>query len=175
MRFDEGEDLIYVVRKHWLVFVGNVLIIIFGAVLPLIVLRLLPGGILSSLSLQNAAELLAFLYILWLLFLWQMFFILWTTYYLNVVVVTNQHIIDIRQGGLFSRELTTARLEKVQDVTIDTEGLLQTIFRMGDLTIETAGESENIKITQAADPERARKAILNAHSGAAEGGQTDSL
>ena len=175
MRFDEGEDLIYVVRKHWLVFAGNVLVIAFGAILPIIVLRLLPGGVLSALSLQNAAELLAFLYVLWLLFLWQMFFILWTTYYLNVVVVTNQHIIDIRQGGLFSRELTTARLEKVKDVTIDTEGLLQTIFRMGNLTIETAGESENIKITQAADPERARKAILGAHSGAAGGGQSDGI
>ncbi|HEX8993850.1 MAG TPA: PH domain-containing protein [Candidatus Paceibacterota bacterium] len=169
MKLDDGEYVVYVVRKHPIVFAGKLLFVLLGALLPAVVIRYMPQQIVALFSTSQTAELMAFAYVLWLLFLWVSLFVMWTYYYLNVLVITNEHVIDVRQGGLFSRELSSARLEKIQDVTVNTEGLIETIFHIGTITIETAGEEENLVIEQAANPERAREAIMNAHSNAAEG------
>ena len=164
MRFDDGEQSLYVIRKHWIVFFGNVLLIAISAVLPALIMRFIPNAVWSNISLARVGPLIAFAYFMWLLFLWIALAVTWTMYYLNVWIVTNTRVIDIHQKGLFSRELLTARLEKIQDVTIDTEGLLQTIFGFGTITIETAGEDDNFIITNATHPEEARKNIMGAHA-----------
>ena len=164
MRFDDGEETVVVIRKHWLIFVGAIFIIAVFTVVPYVLLHLLPNGIFSSLPASVAGPTTAFLYLLWLLILWVALFAFWTNYYLNIWVITNRRIIDIVQKGLFSRELITARLEKVQDVTVDMEGILQTLFHFGTITIHTADDMTNIVITNAAHPNRARALILSAHA-----------
>ncbi len=154
----------YVVRKHWLIFMGQLIATLFGAVMPYILLSFLPLNLmLPFMSADMLKEVLALLYITWLLCLWMAIFFAWTMYYLNVWIVTNERIIDIHQRGLFSRESLTAELERVQDVTIDTEGILQTLFGFGTLTIHTAGEGSNFIITNARNPIEAREKIMAEH------------
>ena len=164
MTFNEGEEELYVVRKHWLIFAASVIMVAIGAVLPYLLLKAMPLSVwLAGVPTSVAGPALAFGYLSWLLLLWISLFYAWTLYYLNVWIVTNQRIIDIHQRGLFSRELLTAELERVQDVTVDTEGLLQTFFNYGTLTIHTAGEGSNFTITNAARPVVAREAIMAGH------------
>jgi len=133
-------------------------------VLPYVMLSFLPLGImLASVPIAIVGPTLAFLYITWLLVLWIGIFMCWTLYYLNVWIVTNERIIDVHQRGLFSRELLTAELERVQDVTVDTEGIIQTLFGFGTLTIHTAGEGTNFIITNAMHPLEAREKIMEEH------------
>jgi len=164
MTFNEGEEEVWVVRKHWLVFVMQMIVAAVGAVLPYVLLRIVPlGSLLASVPNAVAGPLLAFGYMTWLLILWVGLFYGWTMYYLNVWIVTSERIIDVHQRGLFSRELLTAELERVQDVTVDTEGLFQTLFDYGALTIHTAGEGSNFIITAAAHPSIAREKIMAEH------------
>ncbi len=169
MRFDDGEKMVLVIRKHWLLFVGALFVIGVFAVLPYVILHLIPVRVLSGLPAAVAGPTVAFFYIIWLLILWVVLFAYWTNYYLNIWVVTDRRIIDIVQNGLFSRELITARLEKVQDVTVEIEGVLQTIFNYGTLVIHTADDMTNIVITNASRPNRARDKILAAHAALIEG------
>ena len=164
MRFDDGEQAVVVIRKHWLLFAGSIITIALAAWLPLVLVRMLPAGIFSFIPAQIGEPTLAFVYMAWLLLLWLLLFALWTNFYLNIWIVTDRRVIDIIQRGLFSRELATTRLEKVQDVTIDTEGLLATVFDFGTLTIHTAGLDSDFIITDAAHPNRAREKILDAHA-----------
>lgn len=63
------------------------------------------------------------------------------------------------QQGLFSRSTRTMELLKVQDIRVD-RSLWQRIFRTGDLSIETAGESSRITIHNIDSPDYVGDRIL---------------
>lgn len=90
-----------------------------------------------------------FLYIILLVFLFISVIWIWRR---NKLVITNQHIVDISQAGLFNRTVATLRLEDMQDVTAKVHGPLQTIFQYGSLFIQTAGSRENFILDYIADP-----------------------
>ncbi len=164
MRFDDGEKMVTIIRKHWIMLVAAAFMIAVGIVFPFVLLNILPSGLFSGLSSAAAGPTVAFVYFLWLLFLWLALFTFWTNFYLNIWIITDRRIIDIVQRGLFSRELITARLEKVQDVTVDTEGILATVIGYGTIHIHTADEKADIIITNATHPNEAREKILSAHA-----------
>ncbi len=70
----------------------------------------------------------------------------------NKVVVTNQHIVDIDQMGLFNRTVSTLRLEEIQDISASVKGPVQTFFQYGTILIQTAGERENFVFDYVPNP-----------------------
>lgn len=70
----------------------------------------------------------------------------------NKVVVTNQHIVDIDQMGLFNRTVSTLRLEEIQDISAAVKGPFQTFFQYGTILIQTAGERENFVFDYVPNP-----------------------
>lgn len=153
-----------IVRKHWLAFVLETAVLFAAAVLPLVVYEFVPRDILLQLfSVFDAGSMGAFLYFAWLLALWLLFWTAWTTYYLDMWVITDRRIVDIDQKTLFRREMITAGLEKIQDITVDVDGVLPTLFGYGTLIIYTAGDHPDFRIENAARPYRAKERILEAH------------
>ena len=61
----------------------------------------------------------------------------------NKIVITNQHIVDIDQIGLFNRKVATLRLEEIQDISASVKGPMQIVLKYGTIIIQTAGEREN--------------------------------
>ena len=61
----------------------------------------------------------------------------------NKIVITNQHIVDIDQIGLFNRKVATLRLEEIQDISASVRGPMQIVLKYGTIIIQTAGEREN--------------------------------
>ncbi|MHA1748185.1 MAG: hypothetical protein ACTSYF_06020 [Promethearchaeota archaeon] len=66
--------------------------------------------------------------------------IFWTVYYLNVLIITNKRIIDVEQHSLFRREVSEFMLVKVQDVTIEIPNFTASLFKFGNIIVQTAGE-----------------------------------
>jgi len=97
---------------------------------------------------------------------WTAFFVRWTNYYLDVWYITPKRIIAIDQKGLFRREVTDLRFEKIQDVTSEISGIIGTLLSFGNLHVQTAGSSaeREIIIRQARNPLDAKKMILMLHS-----------
>lgn len=162
---EHGEGIVVVIRKHWLVFVLRLLVLLFGALLPLLAAGLLPQDALQNLSSIGGVDTTAtFLYIVWLFILWIFAFAMWTNYFLDIWIVTDKRLIDIDQKGLFRREITTTRLEKVQDVTVAVEGVLGTLFGFGNIVIHTAGDNPDIYIRNALNPGGAKERIMEAYN-----------
>lgn len=67
------------------------------------------------------------------------------------------------QSGLLSRTTRVMELAKVQDVRVD-QSLGQRIIRVGDLSLETAGETSRITIPSIDQPRRAADRILELSS-----------
>jgi uncharacterized membrane protein YdbT with pleckstrin-like domain len=72
------------------------------------------------------------------------------------------------ETGLASKSTRTIQLSKVQDVRVD-QRLMQRIFSVGDISIETAGEASRLTIHNVDDPQALADEILNrSQKGAAQ-------
>lgn len=81
----------------------------------------------------------------------------------NIVIVTNQHLVDMDQTGLFNRVVSTQSLGRIQDVKSQINGPLQTIFQYGTIVVQTAGESQNFSFDYIPRPYEVERFILEAH------------
>ncbi len=173
LHLDFDENVILEVRKHWIVFFGNAIALLLGAVLPFIILAALKifvpeilNNFLNMISLPgNTFALFTFIYILWILFLWIIFFVEWTKYYLDVWYVTEKRIIDVEQKRIFDREITNLRFDKIQDVTVDVHGFIPTMLNFGNIKVQTAGEDNtDFFMTMVRNPDEVRRIIFSQHN-----------
>lgn len=164
---EKGEEIFFEVRKHWYVFFWYVVVFILLVVLPLIIyfaaLALMPIYIRDQILDYFFLEL--FLYLIWFLFAWLALFLNWTNYYLDVWYITEKRIIDIEQKGIFHREVSNLRFDKIQDITVEVRGVVATFLKFGDLRLQTASEnSKDFTMKNASRPEEARKIIFEVHN-----------
>lgn len=167
LHLEQGEEVILEVRRHWIVFAGNILVFIISIILPLVGFLWLMdyfkqysqffSGIYFSLFL--------FFYTLWFLFSWIGFFIAWTKFYLDVWYVTGTRIIDIEQEKIFYRNVSNLRFDKIQDITVEVHGFIATFLNFGDIRVQTASENENDFLMRSVkDPEKVKRIIFAQHN-----------
>lgn len=168
MNLEPNETIILRGRRHWFILVLRLLPLI-----PFILVPLLFTGILEMTPLEtdplvnmtgNGTSFGVFILFSWFLFVWIGGFVIWTDYFLDVLLVTNKRIINIEQKGLFSRETASLRLDKIQDITIDISGILATFLSFGNIRVQTAGEQEEFMIRFIRDPESLKAIILKEHN-----------
>lgn len=172
----EGEKIVKVVRKHWFVFFVEMLLMALLAVLPAVLYYFfLPFIATGPLGEQFSWDLIfsrvgppEFLYLVWLLVVWHVAAIIWTDYYLDIWVITNQRIIDIEQLGLFNRRVSAFRLDMLQDVTIEIPGLLATLIKFGNIHVQTAGDDRDFIMPGVTHPEEVKSIIMREHHAARE-------
>lgn len=164
---EPGEVVVAQVRQHLFVLALRVIPILVLAFLPWILFSILAlfaqmnpeaGAAFLNLSVPESAS--RFLTGIWLLAIWTALFGLLTRYYLTVWVITNLRIVDIRQYGFFSREVSSFMLTRVQDVTTTVSGFLATLIGFGTLSVETAGNDDNFFMRGIARPEHVRDTIM---------------
>jgi membrane protein YdbS with pleckstrin-like domain len=76
-----------------------------------------------------------------------------------VGIVTNKRIIDIDFYGLIYKEITSAKLEKIEDITVKSGGFFASIFNYGNIFIQTAGTEVNIEFFNVPSPNKVRDLI----------------
>ena len=166
----EGKEVIAkVVRKHWFVFVAQAILplLFFLFIFPLVLVALagsffFPEG--AALIPGNVVALALFIDALVTLITWLAIFILWTNYYLDYWVITDRRIIDVNQIGLFNREISSFRLDRIQDITIDVQGVLAHLLNYGDIHVQTAGEDHDFLIKGVPHPEKLKHLVYEAHT-----------
>ena len=166
----KDEHILVVTRKHWFVFFGQVIFIAILAIVPLIFFKIVKTfSILDIFYLPgNTTFIFVSLSAFWLLFLWIVFFVIWTNYYLDILVLTTKRIISIDQRGLFFRDVSDFRLDRIQDVTVEVRGILATLIKFGDIHIQTAGEDRDFMMRGVPMPYKLKETILNEHNKSVE-------
>ncbi len=151
----QNEKVLLIVRKHWFTYFVSTLGIIGIGILPFIVIAFVAPFIAANPAVP------AFFTAVWLLAIWMMFFTVWTNYYLDIWIVTDKRIINIDQVYLFKRNISTLRVERVQDIKIEVHGFFATFFDFGNIQIQTAGpEASFYLIKGIPNPSNVRNAIL---------------
>lgn len=154
-----NEKIVMVLRRHWWVMVGPTASLVILATIPL-ALGIVAPQLMAEFDYPQFDYLVGLVLALYLMGLLLFAFILWTNYYLDAWVITNERIIDIEQLNLFSRSVSEFPLEKVQDVSVEVHGLLQTFLRFGDLVVSTAGHYHSFTIKSVPSLHEAKDAIL---------------
>lgn len=176
IHLQEGERIDIKTRKHWFIFFRDVVGVVVITLLPFIAWGLLASQLATPDTLAHLpSALITFFTSLWLLVMWGWFFAVWTAYYLDAWVVTDRRIVNIDQKGLFDREVSTLRMERVQDVTISVEGIIATVLNFGDVSVQTAGETEEFCMKGISNPERIKRVILTNIDKAEDKQQTQGL
>ena len=165
---EEGEQIMLHVRKHWLVFVGQLIPFAVLAWLPTLIPHVF---VWMGTSIPNAAAFGGNLTLnnpwfrlflgCWWLLLWIGAFNRFTQYFLNVWVITTTRIVDIHQYGFFDRQVSSFLLARVQDVTTTVDGFFADIVGYGTVRVETAGsDSQNFLMDNIRDPQGIRDLIM---------------
>lgn len=93
------------------------------------------------------------------------FYTYFVTFYLDLLVLTNDRLLHIEQLSLFSRTISELDLYKVQDITSKISGFFQSLFKYGTLEIQTAGEQGKFIFQDLPHPESLRQRILELTEG----------
>ncbi len=164
IEFLDNEKIILTRRRHWFVILIEGISLALAALLPII------GLIVFGLFFPTIAN-FPFQYWLFALFgaaawtqlVWMFFFIAWTNYYLDVILVTNKRVIDIEQIGLFSREIADLRLENIQDIKVEIAGWIYSFLKIGHLHIQSAGQSKEFLLRDLPEVQEVKNIILKCH------------
>jgi len=168
IQFEPGEEVIFEVRKHWFILATEMSGAFFAALVPAVIYAIGSALPLTFNTPGNSVILFLIIYAFWLLLVLVVTAYFWTDYYLDVWIVTNRRIIDIEQRGLFSRDVATMQLSKIQDITTEIHGLFATTMKFGDLHVQTAGNEREFVIHGVSNPNEVREKLETAmhHHGA---------
>ncbi len=161
IEIENNEIIIKTVRKHWFVLLGDIFVLIFCVALPIVLLFTLHFLPIENIIAFSGKTFYAggFFFFAWCMIVWMLAWNIWTEYYLDVLLITDKRIFDINQHGLFRRTSSSFRLDRIQNVTVDMEGVIQTLLDFGTIHIETAGENEDFIATYIAHPYEIKKMI----------------
>ena len=75
-------------------------------------------------------------------------------------IITDLRVVDMDQITLFNKSQKEAFLDKIQDVTSEVKGFFGMIFKYGNVTIQTAGET-SLTLDDIANPDKVQKIIFD--------------
>ncbi|MFA7653704.1 MAG: hypothetical protein WCX97_01515 [Candidatus Magasanikbacteria bacterium] len=87
-------------------------------------------------------------------------FLVWFFNYTNVLVVTDERVVDIVRPGLFEEYLTTIGFFDIKDIFVSRRGVLSTLFGCGRVTIATKSGELMIETDIIARPQSVVNTIL---------------
>lgn len=148
LQLKDAEVVRLLVRRHPVTLVPSLLLALAFIVIPFFFLFPLFGLGLPGVGLFIGSALFGIVLAL-------RTFILWDA---DVFIVTSLRLVDVDQKGIFSRFVTEIPLSGVQDVGWQRAGVIDTVFRIGTLTIKTAA-TENMKVVRVAHPEHIHELI----------------
>jgi hypothetical protein len=150
------EETVLIIRRHWFAPTMMVISLILAAIVPLIAILIL-GALYGFLGFGGIVTLA---YTIYLLSIWFGIFYTLMLYSLDVWIVTNLRIIDSRQHGFFSRTVSELPLPKVQDITVEVEGVIETFLNFGDIKVQSAGTEERFIFLEIPNPAQVKDRIL---------------
>lgn len=156
-KLEQNEHIVLISRRHWFKPVLETMGLLFSLLIPLFFSSLIFAIPDVSKELGNTSILSIIMLLSWFFVVWNIAFIIWTNHFLDVLVVTNLHVIDIEQIGLWHREISTIQLQKIQDISSKTEGLIASILHYGNLEIQSAGSLTNFIVKGVQKPDLLRQ------------------
>lgn len=162
IQLTEGENSLKTVHRHIVSFFGDIFSITVFILLPIIfaiLLMIVPKEYTDNFFAGDTNVGILLIATAWLLVAWMFAWWRWTDYFLDVMVITDKRIFEVKQNGFFNREVTSFGIDKIENIKVTQTGILSSIFNFGDILVETSSESENLHLTYIPNPNEVKKLI----------------
>ncbi len=80
-------------------------------------------------------------------------------WYFNVYFITTHRIVDVDFYNIIDKRVSNAEIEKIEDVSYTTGGVLRTLLNYGDVFIQTAAEVSEFDFFAVPSPEKVVKIL----------------
>lgn len=157
-----GERVVCDIKRHPIGIIGQYIVTGFLIVVALVV-ALVVGPMLNAEAGSDQASMLlysgvALLIVVALIFLAISSYI----YSKNQWIITSDSLTQILQPSLFGRQVSQLSLNNLEDITVQQNGVLQSMFNYGTLNAETAGERSKFHFVYCPNPNDYARKILAA-------------
>ena len=142
IKLKEGEQILSVTKRYGLTFFWWWIFIILLFVIPFFFMFWLFQHGWWGQTLFTIPVVLGVLTIIRTLFLWQK----------NILIITSHRLIDVDQRGFFDKIVSDIPYDQVEDVMGRIRGFWGTIFRYGNLTIQTGSGKVQIIVDKIKQP-----------------------
>ncbi len=139
----EGEQIEAIIRRHVVTLVPPLCLSLLLIVIPFFLLFPLFAWNFFGVILFFASVIFGVLIALRSLMLWDG----------DVFILTNVRIIDVDRRGVFARSVSETYLTAIQDVSWSRHGIVESLFRSGSVSVQTAGTTPRIEVTRIPRPE----------------------
>ncbi|GAB4026390.1 MAG: hypothetical protein Fur0011_1950 [Candidatus Microgenomates bacterium] len=150
---EDEEAIVLFMRQHFLVNIPWIIISIFMLTLPSVFVFFPPYAALST-GFQFVVSLG------WYLFVSGYALAKLMGWFFNIYIVTDERIVDVDFKNIFFRKISTAKIEEIQDINVQSSGSFETFFGYGSVFIQTAAEVPEFEFVAIPHPDRVGK-ILN--------------
>jgi len=155
------ERVVGTIRRHpitFLLFIAGfiglcIVPFVIGWMMPELLPNLFKGSLTFPISVLGASV----YYLMVIIFFYSYF----VTFYLDMWIVTNDRLVDVRQVSLFARTIAELDLYQIQDATSDVRGFWHTLFNFGNVTLQTAGSVPRFIIKDVPRPHDVRQMLLD--------------
>lgn len=157
-----NEKVLYVIRRHWFSYLPHLFIALITGIL-FVGLFITMAYYLSNLSGMTVISMTIFasIAILSVLFILLYGFV---DHYLDIFIITDQRIIDIKQGGLFRQEQREVHLLDIENVNAQVTGVFGVLLKFGDIEVLHGGDQENIVIQDLPRAAKVARIIMRLHT-----------
>ena len=154
----ETEEVLVFTRRHWFILLAPVIGGIIASLFPLILI-IVGAKILVT---YHLAGVFTLVWTLYLMILWFSVFYKLTMHSLDTWITTNERIIDISQLGLFRRKVSELHLESIQDISVNTNGAVQSYLDFGNIEIQTGATMQRFLFEEVPHPLKIKDTIMEA-------------
>lgn len=169
-----NEKVIRIIHRDVFIALKRVGLFVLLLALPAIVLLMI-NDILPSADDFGIVTIIMLLSLsVYLLFIWLLFFFSIIDYFLDIWIITDKRIIDIQQNGFFSRAISEQMVAKIQDISSDTHGFWPTVWKYGNLTVQTAAQTNKFYFEEISNPEEVRDLLIRLAAASATQPTSDS-
>lgn len=149
LQLKDAEDVRLVVRRHPMTLAPGLFVALLLIVVPFFLLFPLFSWGVAGMALFVVAVLGGIVVAV-------RTFILWDA---DVLVITTLRLVDVDQKGVFSRFVTEIPLPSIQDASWHRRGIMDTVFKIGTLSIQTAAGSTPMTVNRVAHPGKIHELI----------------
>lgn len=149
---DEEEEVILFLRQHPIVNIKWVVVAILMLTLPSIFSFFPPYTTLPA-NFQFVVTMG------WYMFVFGYTLAKFMGWFFNIYILTDERVVDIDFQNIFFRKISTAKIEEIQDVNIQSSGSFETFFGYGSVFIQTAAEVSQFEFMYVPNPDRVGKII----------------
>ncbi len=128
-----------------------------------IVLYLFPLMLLLEYTVSAASTVKALLWMFapfYFVFFALFIYVTWVNDLFDLFVLTDKRLIDITQQGFLTRKTSIAELNQIQNASFTQSGVIDNVFGIGHVDVQTAGANPDIAMEWIKNPSKVTDTIL---------------